>query len=354
MNQLKQYTAKDIERYHSGQLSAAEMHAMEKAALDDPFLADALEGYTHTSTQSADLSVLQQKLQLRIEKDKKRGLFYIGNNWMKIAALFIVFAGAGWLIFRSAPDNKTNDVATIKTVQEKLPEVLTNPVIDSVNDVAVAPENSQTLTIQPAPTTPATKRKITRRQALPEVAKTSAASPAKEAKEFESDQAKRVEAMIAQQQSNLVDSQAMARTTIAAKDKMEAFKKSADTVRNMDVVMRPTDFAMNEVVVMKNKSVSPQPRKRMQVVVDTLEPAEGWTNFDDYVTNNLKMPDELKSKPVRGEVELSFEVNNQGEPINITVIKTLCEKCDEEAIRLLKEGPKWKNNKKKGKIKIKF
>ncbi|RYZ23308.1 MAG: hypothetical protein EOO10_21120, partial [Chitinophagaceae bacterium] len=348
------YTATDIEHYHSGQLSAAEMHAMEKAALDDPFLADALEGYTHTATPQADLSALQLKLQLRIENDRKKRIFYIGNNWMKIAALFVVFAGAGWLIFRSAPRNKTNDVATIETVKEKLPEVLTNPVADSVNDVAVAPENSRTLTIQPAPHEPATNNKVTKRQSLPEVGNPSATSLLKETKNFENDQANRSQEIIAPQQSSLVDSQAVARTTMAAKEKMEAFKKSADTINNMDVVMRPTDLAMDEVVVMKNKSVSPQPRRRMQVVVDTLEPAEGWTNFDDYIANNLKMPDELKTKPVRGEVELSFDVNKQGDPINITVVKPLCEKCDEEAIRLLKEGPKWRNNKKKGKIKIKF
>ena len=38
------YTAADIEKYWKGKLSAAEMHAMEKAAMEDPFLSDALEG----------------------------------------------------------------------------------------------------------------------------------------------------------------------------------------------------------------------------------------------------------------------------------------------------------------------
>ncbi|MBZ4191071.1 anti-sigma factor family protein [Niabella beijingensis] len=40
-----QYTVEDIQRYHSGSMSAAEMHEMEKAALSDPMLADALDGY---------------------------------------------------------------------------------------------------------------------------------------------------------------------------------------------------------------------------------------------------------------------------------------------------------------------
>ena len=39
------YTAEDIQRYLSGGMSNAEMYVIEKAALDDPFLAEAIEGY---------------------------------------------------------------------------------------------------------------------------------------------------------------------------------------------------------------------------------------------------------------------------------------------------------------------
>ena len=38
------YSATDIQKYLKGELSAREMHELEKAALEDPFLADALEG----------------------------------------------------------------------------------------------------------------------------------------------------------------------------------------------------------------------------------------------------------------------------------------------------------------------
>ena len=40
-----QYRIEDIRRYLSGSMSPAEMHEMEKAALTDPLLADALDGY---------------------------------------------------------------------------------------------------------------------------------------------------------------------------------------------------------------------------------------------------------------------------------------------------------------------
>jgi hypothetical protein len=56
------YTAADIEKYWKGTLSAAEMHAMEKAAMDDPFLADALEGYKNINLADAGLDSLKENL----------------------------------------------------------------------------------------------------------------------------------------------------------------------------------------------------------------------------------------------------------------------------------------------------
>jgi hypothetical protein len=355
MNQAKHYTAKDIERYHSGQLSAAEMHAMEKAGLDDPFLADALEGYTYTTTPAGDLSALQQKLQLRIGKEKKRPpLFYIGNNWMKIAALFILFAGGGWVVFQMLSTSNEKNIATVETINEKPPAITTPSTADTSRGYSDAQENSQTLTIQERPqqNVPQKNETAARQPVSPSASATARRS--NPVHENNKDQQNNLQEVTALRQERVDDSFSSIGTTTAAREK-ELFKKStSDTIKNFDVVMKPTEVAPDELIVMNNKAASPQARRRMQVMVDTLEPAEGWTNFDDYIASNIKTPDEFKTKPVKGEVELSFEVNKEGEPVNITVVKSLCEKCDEEAIRLLKEGPKWKKNKKKGKVKIKF
>ena len=66
-----------------------EMHALEKAALEDPFLADALEGYTYTSSFKNDVAELRERLN---EKRKKKNGFSISSfaqsGWWRIAALF--------------------------------------------------------------------------------------------------------------------------------------------------------------------------------------------------------------------------------------------------------------------------
>ena len=63
------YMSREIlSRYHRGELSAAESHAMEKAALSDPLLAEAMEGQEMLSPGEleAGRSSLKGKLADRI------------------------------------------------------------------------------------------------------------------------------------------------------------------------------------------------------------------------------------------------------------------------------------------------
>ena len=67
------------------------------------------------------------------------------------------------------------------------------------------------------------------------------------------------------------------------------------------------------------------------------------------MANNISVPDDLKTSHDNGQVQVSFDVNENGEPVNVKVDKSLCKKCDEEAVRLVKEGPKWRQKSKKAK-----
>ena len=112
-------------------------------------------------------------------------------------------------------------------------------------------------------------------------------------------------------------------------------------------VILKDDRSLTEVVI-SNKKINSRLRDG-NMVLEEPEPADGWNNYDTYLANNLNVPENYKNKQsAGGEVELSFEVNQLGEPVNIKVVKSLCEVCDKEAIRLLKEGPKWKRKAKKG------
>jgi outer membrane biosynthesis protein TonB len=83
----------------------------------------------------------------------------------------------------------------------------------------------------------------------------------------------------------------------------------------------------------------------------TAEPVGGWQAFENYLSKNTKR-EERRMKASAGvrEVELQFEVDQAGRPVNINVLQSNCIACHEEAIRLLKEGPSWKG--KTGRVKI--
>ena len=125
-------------------------------------------------------------------------------------------------------------------------------------------------------------------------------------------------------------------------------------MQHLNVVLQPTNEGLSEVVVLSKKQAAA--RKITEPKVDTLEPTIGWAKFDEYIANNITAPEELKTKQMLSrEVELVFDVNSNGDPVNITVAKSLCASCDQEAIRLLREGPKWKKKKnRKGKVTIRF
>src|SRR5882724_54841 len=90
------YNASVIEKYLQGKLSAAEMHAIEKAALDDPFLADAIEGMDlalQKNNQSLhdDVAELQERLKKRISGNKRKVSPLISmRNWWQAAAVLVI------------------------------------------------------------------------------------------------------------------------------------------------------------------------------------------------------------------------------------------------------------------------
>jgi len=67
----------------------------------------------------------------------------------------------------------------------------------------------------------------------------------------------------------------------------------------------------------------------------------GTAIMNNWLENNLQMPDEASSALVSGSVRLSFVVNVDGTREDIHVLKGLGHGCDQEAVRLVKAMPRW-------------
>lgn len=153
------YSATDIQKYLQGELSAREMHDLEKAALEDPFLADALEGIglhralTDASSERSaipepgklsgaavfrqDLDNLQARLAGRVNKTRRPLLF--SSGW-KIAAALILLLGLGLTAYYTLLKADKPPAPLART--ENSQAAATKPVLPA------SPSSSQTSTPQ--------------------------------------------------------------------------------------------------------------------------------------------------------------------------------------------------------------
>ncbi|RYD80913.1 MAG: carboxypeptidase regulatory-like domain-containing protein, partial [Sphingobacteriales bacterium] len=141
--QHKTWGVADFERYHSGKMTETEMHALEKAALDDPFLEDALEGYAFTKTPVADIDLLKEKLfavnTVDQDADEKTPVVWFRrkavSQLFKAAAIIIIFAGLGYFILNRNNKEEGEAVTNIASVETKMQKDSVNSLYN-INDTA--------------------------------------------------------------------------------------------------------------------------------------------------------------------------------------------------------------------------
>ncbi|MBK7288802.1 MAG: carboxypeptidase-like regulatory domain-containing protein [Chitinophagaceae bacterium] len=466
-NNIKNFTADDIEKYHKGVLSAKEMHELEKAAMDDPFLADALEGYAIAGVNVAtDIAELKERLAKKTMPDGRQAetakviplqTSERKNNFrlLKVAAMLVFVAGAAFAVYQFGFNKKAESIAQnepVKATENKLTDtadsnasnttvaaaekVTTNEAADQSvatdqtssasgsgatvkKEVAISMDDEKAINSSPAAVPPVVKNNETQR----------AIGNVTEKKILGKEEAKPGSIVTANQEADAIatkdktaerlENLESQKRSVAANKKAEdqnyrnqttnifrgrvtdqnnvgvpfanvtnleentgtytdvrgyfnltypdsildvqvrsiGFENNNVQLRNLaptnKVVLQDDRSSLSEVVVSKQKPNLQARSNNNTMQLEEPEPSDGWGYYDNYLVNNIQLPDEYKSKPVMtGEVQVSFEVNKNGEPVNFKIIKSLCSKCDKEAIRLIKDGPKWIRKAKNGRTTV--
>src|SRR4030095_8686898 len=101
------------------------MHAMEKVAMHDHFLADALEGYKNINLADAGLDSLKERF------DKRVGAFVPILNlkrkrftWLRAAAAIIIIVGVGLLVQQLVFSDRNKNSIAILEKNDKKPEAI--------------------------------------------------------------------------------------------------------------------------------------------------------------------------------------------------------------------------------------
>jgi hypothetical protein len=134
----KIYSKNDIKRYLKGDMSSAEMYALEKQAIEDPFLQDAIEGYNSISREAAahDIDWLQEQFNTNTNKNDEAKIINIREKpqakpfpWMRVgiaASLVGILFFVGARLFKDNADDKeiAQKDATRQTVSKENSAIL--------------------------------------------------------------------------------------------------------------------------------------------------------------------------------------------------------------------------------------
>jgi len=459
-NDINQYGAEDFERYYSGKMTEQEMHALEKAALDDPFLSDALDGYAYTKTPVADINELRSKLVKK--EDDKKVIWYKRKTVapvLKIAAVLILVTGIGLLIFKNNSTEKENQLATITDKNDNTEGLSNNwynadsSVISQDRQLAViepsanaADRQGLTQSKQPGTIEPVTANgnKLAQESvSLPSQGYSVNPGTDKDYDYYRDDASKKERkagsenalskgttlrgkitdgngspvafATIVDKKNNtgtqanmqgefeFIAHDSIAKVDVNAVGYATVSRELRNDSSANNLVLLEKDNTLKEVVVTsafqtkrtlrsqssnvqnvssetlntvpasgvnntiagkvagaqvksqssKVEEINTRDSKSVnRVAVTNAIPQNGWQQFNKYVNDSLKTVLQLGPSTVSTEVQLSFDVNDKGEPIDINVKRSLCSPCDEEAVRIIKNGPGWKLNKKRKKANV--
>lgn len=393
-----------LRRYVAGQTNASEQHAVERAALEDSFVADALEGFEAMAGKKPDLKALYDQLENRVSPTPVIGLGW--RTWA-LAASFIGVLLTGyvlWLQLESSPEiSQVSAPGVTGPSQAERKDSLRTPEITQP-EISLAEKPRITVKKVPAdavvtsaPPQVMAMRVMSSSDSLP-VAKTpelAARSLKLSDSNFSktgSPQAKQAtDTLTLALQGKAADTQVAAQTNArvirlpqnsvivvdqennpiaGALIEQKKGKKAASTNAQGQVLL-PDNFG-SELVISSigyktQTLLAPFPsvitlqadnQALSEVVVvgsektkrkTEAEPVTGIEAYQTYLQKNVRKPELAKEKGISGTVVLSVYIKNDGSVGTIKVKKGLGYGCDEEAIRLIKEGPQWKPAHRKGK-----
>lgn len=119
---------------------------------------------------------------------------------------------------------------------------------------------------------------------------------------------------------------------------LQTSEVDAKNKADLDVTLAEDLSQLSEVVVTGTSLATDD---LQSPVIRLAEPFGGRKAYDKYLDANLHYPDEALAQKIKGRVLIEFTVATDGSLTDFNVLRSLGHGCDEEVIRLVKQGPKW-------------
>ena len=113
------------------------------------------------------------------------------------------------------------------------------------------------------------------------------------------------------------------------------------------------DIDITEETVIEEMVEAEEPEEEVveevfTIVEDPASPHGGMPAFYKYVGSKMKYPSQAKRMGIEGKVFVQFVVDKDGSLTNVEAVRGIGGGCDEEAVRIIKNSPKWKPGKQRG------
>lgn len=404
------YSLEDIRRYKQGLMSKEEMYAFEKASMEDPFLADALEGYMDSDVTLAEVHLNDIRERITAKEAEKEKALVVSmpkksfGMW-RVAAMIIVIAGAGLITYKvldTTSIDKEKLAPIAKVEEQKAPASADSSVPTGAGLIADTVKNDQASLIVPK------KNKADQGFYRDQTVSNGKATWKNDAAVIdekqisgnaeEEDSKKVAETIVvnrtasAAQKINVNEirgriltpsNEPLANTNI----RLDNTRKEVKTDDEGNYVVNSKDSVVNAVVTtgsfansrvqLRANSISTinlgtiqlkaDPNVKLDVeliglgtkrkVKDTTssKPEGGWMSFKEHIAKWLSNPADTSAwDNPQGEFEMEFYVDGKGFAKDVKVLNGINPVIAEQIIEAIKQGPKWTARNRKTKLLIRF
>lgn len=341
------FSASDIRRYAAGEMTAAEMHALESAAARDPFLAEALEGYTSLPADKWEEPLAE--LHARFGQQQSNKVYRM--RYMKAAAAIVLLGLSVAIAYLfTTKETVTNTELAVNTQPEKISND-SNPVQTPAETNTPPPAAEQhtstpqpaAASTKPAPVTAKTAQTGSDSSFVYRPSPVNAAPPLQNlpstavADEIAADsRANNAEILSRETTGNV----ALNEVIITSGNNNQVNRNPQAAVSNADISNRKKTLPAAESIM---KDRADHEKKTVSNPGDA-EPVSGWEQFRLYLEKEKRTPEVVRRDKITGPVMLTLHLLSDGRIEKIDVTRSLHPDCDAEAVRLIREGPAWKIN----------
>lgn len=348
---------KALLRYIQGFRKGKEAHRLELDSMKDPFLAESLEGYDAVKGNHAETI---HEIQRRISTRTRSG-YKLAAIW-SIAASLLLCIGLGGYYWLKQPEHKAMDMIAYEEIKQSaqipdsvMPEIK-QEVLGVVNDMERVDEKHTE------------KQKTTGKKARPivnePVAEEEAAAESVVAAIADNSVADISDTVSFAASASALDVKIRSPYDLRVVNQPKEIKDSLTNIKRIKQVGVDPDANYQQCVV-REKQLSVINIDKLDSSVeesDTLSftlgkqpvPLIGMDAYRKYIEKNIVYPQDSVCGGIKGVVIVEFTTDKSGTPVHLMLKKRLCGSADQEAIRLIKYGPKWTVSNVKTRIRVNF